>query len=101
MVTINTMPKEAMCELLEFLADNETFSAVGASLKGSVSVEEVREGLRELAFALRREAAKECENWEGLDKSVKVSRKAREVLSCLSSYEEKKLLSAFGFTEGK
>lgn len=100
MVTINTMPKEAMAELLEFLADNESFRSVEKLLDGTMTVEEVRGGLRDVALALRRDAVADSEGM-GLDKTVKISRKTKEVLSCLSSLEEKKLLGAFGFTEGK
>lgn len=99
MITIKTMPKEALGELLAYLADNESFSAVEKKLDGCMTVAEIRGALRELAVEVKREAVSEDINAEELVKGTGVSRETKEVLTSLSSHEEKKLLSAFGFIE--
>lgn len=99
MITIKTMPKEVLGELLTFLADNEPFTSVEKQLDGCMTVAEMRAVLRELAIEIKREAASENIGASDIVKDAGVSRKTKEVISCLSNYEEKKLLSAFGFTE--
>jgi len=99
MIKIKTMPKEALGELLAYLADNESFSTAEKKLDGCVTVPEIRAALRELAVEVKREAASEDINAKELVKGTGVSRKTKKVLTSLSNYEEKKLLSAFGFIE--
>ena len=99
MITIKTMPKEALGELLAYLADNESFANVEKKLDGCMTVAEIRAALRELAIEVKREVASEDIGAAELVKGTGVTRKTKEVLTCLSSYEEKKLLSAFGFIE--
>lgn len=99
MIKIKTMPKEALGELLAYLADNESFATVEKKLDGCMTVAEIRAALRELAVEVKREAASEEVNAKELVKGTGVSRKTKEVLTYLSNYEEKKLLTAFGFIE--
>ena len=97
MVAIKKMPKEALAELIGFIADHEPFCSVETKLDGAMKVNEVRDALRELAFELKREAASELDGSSDANKVV--SKKTKDILSCLSTYEEKRLLKAFGFEE--
>jgi hypothetical protein len=89
MNTKDTMPKDILAELVGFIADREQLCCVEKELGGDITVNQVRDALRELSFTLKREAVSES-----------VSSQVREVLSNLSSHEEEKLLAAFGFEGG-
>lgn len=98
MINTTVMPKETLAELLLFLADNEKFVSVSRDLKRGVTVEETRSALRELAGELAREAGQE-QGPSDVKGDVRLSRKTKDVISCLSPNEEKALLTAFGFAE--
>ncbi len=99
MLNITTMPKAVLGELIAYLADHATFRSIENSFAGEITVQEVRAAFRELAIELKREAASESACVEELICTKTMSKKAKEVLSCLSTYEEKKLLSAFSLIE--
>jgi len=99
MVAIKKMPKETLAELVEYIADNESFCCIEKNLCGSMELQEVREALKELSLELKREAALETGAGNDVRSDKIVSKKARDLLACLSTYEEKKLLRAFGFGE--
>jgi hypothetical protein len=84
-----TMPKDILAELVSFIADREQLCCIEKELGGDITVNQARDALRELSFSLKREAASES-----------LSSEVREVLSNLSSHEEEKLLTAFGFEGG-
>jgi len=96
-----TMPKEAVSELLFYLAEQEEFSSLDR-LGGDVTVQETRSVFRELAEQLRREADAE---WSQKDynaqKDRSLSKEARDIISYLSPGEERTLLTAFGLVEGQ
>ncbi len=101
MIKISTMPKETLVELLLYLAENEKFPSVSKELKGGVTVDEVKDVLRELAMGLARE--EQVEKGEGtidMLKQAGASAKARKIMSALSAREEKTILNAFGFNNG-
>lgn len=100
MLKINSMPKETLVELLHFLAENERFSSVSEKLEGSVSVDEVRTVLRELAREVSRIAITEQDKeLADAKKSVHLSAKTKKIISYLSSQEERKLLTTFGLAD--
>lgn len=96
MIKTSVLPKETLIELLFYLADNEKFPSVAENLKGGVTVNEVKTALRELAVALSREAGEEAAGDSGAKKGAHLSPRAKEIISCLSPYEGKTLLAAFG-----
>lgn len=99
MIKISTMPKETLVELLFYLAENESFPSVSRDLSGGVTVDEVRQVLRELAVGLAREdSSHENESTADMLKKAGVSPKARKIMSALSEREEKTILHVFGFT---
>lgn len=93
------MPKDALAELVAFIADNESFHSIDTHLQGTMKVAEVRGVLRDLSLQLRRDAASEACATADIRKDRSVKRKTKDVLSCLSSSEEKRLLKACGFEE--
>ena len=100
MLTIKTMPKDALGELVAFIAESEPLTTVREQLAGGMTVEEVRAALRELAVEIKKESVAEYARPEDLLKDRSLTKKSRDIFSCLSSYEEKKLLKAFGLIEG-
>jgi hypothetical protein len=56
--------------------------------------------MRELAVEIKKESVSEYARPEDLLKDRTLAKKTRDLFSCLSSYEEKKLLKAFGLIEG-
>lgn len=98
MLKITLMPKETLSELLHYVAENERFTSISENLSGGIMVEEARAAFRELARELSREALEERGDSDPT-KNAHLSRKTREIISYLSSNEEKTLLKAFGFIE--
>lgn len=95
---LKTMPKRAAAELMAFLAENESFSSVEEQLSGSMTINEVKALLREMAVHLQQLAANEDEAG-ALAKNPHLSRKSKQLLSVLSITEEKALIKAFDFSE--
>lgn len=95
MIKISVMPKETLVELLHFLAENESFSSVNEKISEGFTAQEVRGALRELARELSREVHEERGSDANAKKNSHLSRKTKEIISYLSSHEEKTLLSAF------
>lgn len=94
-----TMPKEAIAELLFFLAEHEDFSSI-RQLNGGVTVQEVRAAFREVAQRLRQEADTEWASHSyNPQKDRRLSKEAKEIISYLSPGEERTLLSAFGLVD--
>lgn len=100
MNTDRTIPKDILAELIGFIADREPFHSVQKELGGDMTVDQVRDALRELSFELKRESIAESSFCSDSGEDVRVSSQVQNVLSCLSTQEEKKLLRAFGFEEG-
>jgi hypothetical protein len=92
------MPKIAAAELLAFLAENEIFESLERDLADSVSTNDVKALLRELSVQLHQQAVTEDQS-ETFSGNPHLTRKAKQVLSCLSSTEEKALSKAFGLSE--
>ena len=99
MTKTNTMPKKTLAELLLFISENETFSSVEKKLGGSVSVQEVRFALRELAVEIAKEADSACENVDAARDATELSDATKKILSILSPHEEKTLFDAFGLAK--
>lgn len=95
---MQTLPKEMLANLLLFLAEHETFPAVQEQLGETMTVEEVKVALRELAGSLKKEAAGESET-TSLAKESRLTKEAKELITFLSPGEERSLLKAFGFIE--
>lgn len=94
---IKSMPKKTAAELLAFLAENETFDSLERDLGGSVDCGEVKALFREMSLQLHLQAdAEESATFTG---NPHLTRKAKQLLSCLSSTEEKALSKAFGLAE--
>ncbi|HPW46076.1 MAG TPA: hypothetical protein PKU96_06910 [bacterium] len=101
MIKITALPKETLVELLLFLAENESFPCVERDLKGSISVDDAKQAVRELAMALAREEQGERDtSVSSMLKEAGLTPKARKIVSALSSREERALLDAFGFIRG-
>lgn len=92
---LKTMPLDAAAEVLDFLAERETFSALEAAGEEIQSVE-VRAMLRELAVELRKLWAATRSNNGRSEVEEFLTNRAKKLLTCLSPREEKSLLSAFG-----
>lgn len=94
---IKTMPKRTAAELFAYLAENEGFESL-ESLGGSITVDETRALLREVAVFLHQASALEAANpaWA---KNPHLSRKAKQLISCLSATEETALKKAFDIPE--
>lgn len=95
---LKTMPKKAAAELLAFLAEHETFDSLGRELGDSVTGDEVKALFREMAMQLHQQGDAEdpSETFAG---NPHLTRKAKQLLSCLSPTEEKALSKAFGLSE--
>lgn len=96
---IHVMPKDALSELLLFLAENEEFESVKNFLVDGFTVQEVKGALRELAEGLRKEASQEAGPGYNAQKDGRLTKEAKEIISYLSPGEEKSLLTAFGLVE--
>ena len=94
------MPKVTASELLLFLAEHEGFETSERLLNGNTTSEEMKTVLRELSAVLGRAAAQDVLNVrEELASNGHLSRRTRELISCLSPREEQRLLSAFGIID--
>lgn len=87
------MNREAVTELLLFLAENESFASLSA-LKG-LTVEDVQEVIREIAFQLKEEVTEEGPDQRPQYSSFKLSPKAMALISTLSPREEMLLFKSF------
>lgn len=87
------MSREAVCELLVFLAENEEFPSVKA-LK-NLSTEEVSQALTELAEGLRSEAAAEEPAAKANYNTRELSEKTLNLIGSLSPKEEMLLFKSF------
>lgn len=95
---LKSMPKKTAAELLAFLAENEVFESLDRELGGSVTCAEVKALFREMAVQLHHQADAEDQS-ETFSGNPHLTRKAKQLLSCLSSTEEKALSKAFGLSE--
>lgn len=87
------MSREAVTELLLFLAENESFASLSA-LKG-LTVEDVQEVIRELALQLKEEVTEEGAPQRPQYSSFKLTPKAMALISALSPREEMLLFKSF------
>lgn len=101
MVTLNTMPKDTVAEVLRFLSENEDFHSVENIPTSDLTVPEVRAMLRELAGELEREANAEAKQTYDVKRCKTLSKSAKQIISTLSPREEKSLLAKFGLIEKK
>lgn len=100
MITMTTMPKLTAAELLQFLAEHESFATSTAALGESVTAAEIKGMFRELSTALAREAQEEGKGRRhDTADDPHLTRKAKKILSYLSPLEEQRLLAACGFIE--
>lgn len=94
---LKTMPKKTAAELLSYLAEHELFESLNQNLHDSVAPEEVKALFREMAIQLHQQAnAEDVATFTG---NPHLTRKTKQLLSCLSSNEEKALSKAFGLSE--
>ncbi|MBI2339890.1 MAG: hypothetical protein HYU99_05950 [Deltaproteobacteria bacterium] len=85
--------KDAVCELLFYLAENEEFPSL-AKLK-TFTKSEVAEIIKEIAFQLKGEMADEGPRQKLNSANFDLSSKALSLISCLSPREEQLLFKSF------
>ena len=85
--------KDAVCELLFYLAENEDFCSL-SKLK-TFSKSEVSEIIKEIAFQLKSEMADEGPQQKQNNSNYGLSSKALSLVSCLSPREELLLFKSF------
>lgn len=85
--------KEAVCELLLYLAEHEEFESL-KSLK-AFTKEEMQEVLREIAIQLKEELTDEGGSQRPHYQEYNLSPKALSLISCLSPREELLLFKSF------
>lgn len=98
MINIKTLPKDTAAELLKYLAEHEDFRSIEALGAGDVTSVEIKALLRELANQLAVEASEMRASYDVKSCGI-LSKKSKNIISCLSPREEKSLLSAFGLIE--
>ncbi|MBI4126337.1 MAG: hypothetical protein HY465_02465 [Deltaproteobacteria bacterium] len=100
MITLKTMPKQVVAELLQFMAEHETFERTTNPLGENFTAAEIKATLRELAMELLREAATDAEaNRYDVKADKTIAPKVRKIISYLSPLEEQTLLKTFGVIE--
>lgn len=99
MTNIKIMPKDTLAELLRYLAEHEDFSSVETLAVGDITPTFVKAALRELADELCIEAAREGRSSYDVKGCKNLSKEAKNVISCLSPSEEKRLLTRFGLID--
>ena len=87
------LSKEAVCELLSFLQENEEFSSL-KSLKG-ISKQDVRGVLEEIVTQLQKELIEEMPAQKPNYSDHSLSSDAMSLISCLSPREEMLLFKSF------
>lgn len=96
---LKSMPLDAAAEVIHFLSEHGDFDRLIATVGEDLSASDVRSMLRELAIEMRRIVAATTPASSGIDKHPHVSRRAKKMITSLSSREEKTLLTAFGILE--
>lgn len=93
------LPKETLSEILRYLVEHEEFKSIDDL--GSISRNEVRTALLELASHLQIEAKREQNLNSGSYQNYdELSPKVKHVLSTLTPREFQALLKQFGLPEG-
>jgi hypothetical protein len=85
--------KEAVTELLTYLAEQENFKSF--STAHGFDKEEIKEVLLEIAVQLKKEASEEMPNQRVNYNEFELSPKALSLISCLSPREEMLLFKTF------
>ncbi len=85
--------KEAVCELLLFLADHEDFSSLQAT--EGFHKKDVKDVLKQIAAQLRHELAEDLPPQRPQYNQLSLSTKAMSLVSCLSPREEMLLFKSF------
>lgn len=99
---LKTLPTESAVALLGHLADHPALSRLLEGLESAISLNELKRLLCEIAAQLKAEAqagSPETVSGMSLKNDPLLSERTKELLSCLSPKEEKKLLSKFGLLE--
>lgn len=100
MIPLTTMPKATAAELLEFLAEKESFQTVEGLLEKEITAVEIKALLRELAGILAQEAEDHKQSRRiDVETIEHIGSNTKKVLASLSPEEERVLLSAFGLGE--
>jgi Mg/Co/Ni transporter MgtE len=86
------IPKETLAELIHFLNENEDFETL--KQLGTVSRQELRNALNDLAIQLKKEATASNEAID-LSKLKELKKPYRQILSALSPRETKLLIKGF------
>lgn len=95
MLKFTTMPKEAISELLMYLAENESFDSL-KKLDGGVTVAEARDVLKEVAVVIAREAkGSDTNDFQSLLEEAGAKAKTKKIFSQLADGDKESLLSAF------
>ena len=98
---LNSLPKELMAEILDYLAEHEPMEALQEILDGEYTIQDAKAALRELSRNLRQQLADEKAAASAPDyrKNEQLSQRVKEVISALSPGHEKKLFARFGLLE--
>ncbi len=100
MFNLKTIPKDAAAEHLRYIAEHEEFDSVEELSCAGVTPKMVKDLLGELAVYLEQQAASEHQRYD-VKGCQTLSKKSKDVISCLSSREEQSLLSIFGLVDKK
>ena len=98
-MNIKTMTKDAVVELLRYLADREEFHSIEELSGSDMTVPQVRAVLREIAVELQKEDAATSRLAPDSTKITGLSKHSKKIISSLSTSEERKLLEAFGLID--
>lgn len=99
-MNIKTMPKDVAAEMLRYLSEHENFKSLD-DIGDDVNNVSIKALLREISDELAREVAADNKIAYDVKGCKKLSKEAKNIISCLSPREEKALLSAFGLLEKK
>lgn len=97
-MNLKSMPKDTLAELLQYLVEHERFTSIEDIAGNDITVPEVKNAIRELARELAKEAASETKSYDVKNCKV-LSKTSKNVISSLSTREEKILLKKFGLIE--
>ena len=96
---LKALPTESVIQLLSHFAEHPALSRLLEGLDNAVALNEVKRALFELAGILKESIAADAPDTISsinLQSDPLLSVKTKELLSCLSPKEEKKLLAKFG-----
>ena len=92
------MPKGTVGELLLYMADYENFDHTCKELNGEMTPVQIKAVLRDVGGMLVRESRSEEKKFN-LSGNRSLNHQTKEMISCLSPNEERKILATFGLLD--